>query len=179
MKNVLLKISIAVIAAFVFVGGGLFVNAQDVSPEQNIPVEPIMYTQGFDEGVNYYGNIRDVSRQNENFDQALMDHVLPGYLAGFAGLGIVVAILGLLLLAFWIWMLVHAIRHDIDYKPVWILVLWFLNIFGAIIYYFAVKRQCPCCQTYENVCVCGEDGVCKCGTVNSDDLKEIKEDLKN
>lgn len=148
MKNILLKISIAVITAFVFIGGGIFVNAQN-------GVNQMMYSD--------YGIKTSIFRS-----------LFPLY----AGAGAIFVIFGLILLAFWIWMLVHAIKHDIDYKPVWILVLWFLNIFGAIIYYFAVKRNCPCCQTYEDVCVC-EGGVCSCGAIKSDDLKEIKEEIEN
>ena len=71
----------------------------------------------------------------------------------YAGAGAIFVIFGLILLAFWIWMLVHAIKHDIDYKPVWILVLWFLNIFGAIIYYFAVKEIALAVKKNMKMCV--------------------------
>ncbi len=39
------------------------------------------------------------------------------------GAGILFMIIFILGLIFWVWMLVHAIKHRIEYKPVWILVL--------------------------------------------------------
>ncbi|PID52099.1 MAG: hypothetical protein CR972_03680 [Candidatus Moraniibacteriota bacterium] len=43
--------------------------------------------------------------------------------------------------ALWIWMLVDAIKNEKDNDLiVWVLVLVFLQIFGAIIYYFVRKR---------------------------------------
>ena len=163
MKNVVLKIGVAVIAAFVFIGGGVFVNAQN-------NINPMMYS---DYGFNNMGYGNDFNK--DSFKASILKSFFPGHVVGA---GLVFLIFGLILLAFWVWMLVHAIKHDIDYKPVWILVLWFLNIFGAIIYYFAVKRECPCCQSYENVCIC-EGGVCKCGAINSNELKDLKEEIKD
>jgi hypothetical protein len=49
-------------------------------------------------------------------------------------------ILGVFACIFWIWMLVDAIRRDIELKPVWILILLLSGIIGAVIYYFAVRR---------------------------------------
>lgn len=70
-------------------------------------------------------------------------------------LGIALFILILMLLAlgltifiivFWIWMLVDCLqREKFNDKLVWIIVLIFLNIVGAVLYYFIVK------QSYENV----------------------------
>lgn len=53
-----------------------------------------------------------------------------------------------------------------------------MNIFGAIIYYYAVKKQCPCCQSYENVCICTGDGECTCGAIKTEKVEEVKENLK-
>ena len=51
-------------------------------------------------------------------------------------------VVGALLFAFWIWMIIDCARRefkkDID-KVVWILVIVFLSVLGAAIYYFAVK----------------------------------------
>ena len=53
-----------------------------------------------------------------------------------------VVIIGALLFAFWIWMIVDCakrnFRKEMD-KVVWILVIVFLSVLGAAIYYFAVK----------------------------------------
>jgi len=42
---------------------------------------------------------------------------------------------------FWLVMLIHAATKPIDNKAVWILVMVFTNILGAIVYYFVVKRE--------------------------------------
>jgi multisubunit Na+/H+ antiporter MnhC subunit len=47
----------------------------------------------------------------------------------------------IVLVAFWIWMIVHAIRNDIKEQATWILILMLTNFWGAIVYYFAVKRK--------------------------------------
>lgn len=41
---------------------------------------------------------------------------------------------------FWILMLIHAATKDIKDKIVWVLVLVFTHLIGAIIYYFVVKK---------------------------------------
>lgn len=182
MKNVLLKSGLAVIAAFIFIGGGLFVNAQN--NDTVVPIAPAVETRTISDE---FGDMRintNFTRDGfggQNFYRGdFMPHdSFLNFLPWVAGLGIVFTILGLLLIAFWIWMLVHAIRKDIDYKPVWILVLWIMNIFGAIVYYFAVKRTYVEYEELENVCVCGPDGKCVCGSVKSDDVEKIKEELNN
>ncbi len=66
---------------------------------------------------------------------------VSGFLGvGFAVIGALV-ILGVVALVFWIMMLVHAISKPIDQKPLWIIVLLLFGIVGAIIYYFAVKKN--------------------------------------
>lgn len=47
----------------------------------------------------------------------------------------------LLLFAFWLWMLIDAAKRDFDDKAVWIILLLFLNVIGAVLYYFIVKRK--------------------------------------
>ena len=50
--------------------------------------------------------------------------------------------LGLFAVVFWIWMLIDCLqRKKFEDKLVWILVLIFLNILGAIFYYFLVKSK--------------------------------------
>lgn len=60
-----------------------------------------------------------------------------GWLAGG-----VIFIFALVLFAsiFWIWMIIHAATHDIEDKPMWILIILFTHFFGAVLYYFSVKR---------------------------------------
>jgi len=58
------------------------------------------------------------------------------------GLGLSVILIGALLFVFWLWMLVDCLKRDFkkDYeKVVWVLVMIFLHVLGALIYYFVVK----------------------------------------
>jgi len=59
------------------------------------------------------------------------------------GIGGFLVIFMLIILAtvFWIMMIVHAAKHPINNKGVWIVVMVFTGIVGALIYYFAVKRK--------------------------------------
>ncbi len=59
------------------------------------------------------------------------------------GIGGFFVIFTLVILAtvFWIMMIVHAARHQIKNKGIWIVVMVLTGIFGAIIYYFVVKRK--------------------------------------
>ena len=60
----------------------------------------------------------------------------------FAGFGLIVLAAVLFLFVFWIWMIIDCLKRDFKKdveKIVWILVLIFLHLLGAIIYYFAVK----------------------------------------
>ncbi len=56
-------------------------------------------------------------------------------------LSFLLPLLSTALFVFWIIMLVHAISKPIDNKVAWILVIILLNLLGALIYYFAVKRK--------------------------------------
>lgn len=64
------------------------------------------------------------------------------YFGLFAGLGLLALAAVAFLFVFWIWMLVDCIKRDFKKdveKIVWILVLIFLHLLGALIYYFVVK----------------------------------------
>ncbi len=53
-------------------------------------------------------------------------------------------ILVALIFVFWIWMLIDCLKRDFkkeNDKIVWVLVIIFLHIIGAIIYYFVVKAD--------------------------------------
>jgi hypothetical protein len=52
--------------------------------------------------------------------------------------------IGVLLLVFWIWMLIDAIKNprlDGTERVVWVLVILFLHFLGALIYFFAGRRR--------------------------------------
>ena len=53
-------------------------------------------------------------------------------------------IIGTLFLAggiFWLIMLIHAISNPIPNKVLWVAVIFFLSLLGAVIYYFVIKRK--------------------------------------
>ena len=60
-----------------------------------------------------------------------------------AGVGLIALffLVGILAFIFWLFMLIDAIKRDIEHKPIWILVLLLTGLIGAIVYYFAVKRK--------------------------------------
>lgn len=59
------------------------------------------------------------------------------------GLGMILLflVIGVWATVFWLLMIIHAIRHNIQDKAVWMILMVFTGIVGAIIYYFAVKRK--------------------------------------
>lgn len=66
---------------------------------------------------------------------------MPGF-GMFVGFGLIAIAIGVLLFVFWLWMLIDCLKRDFkrDYEKIaWILVMIFLHILGAIIYYFVVK----------------------------------------
>ena len=66
---------------------------------------------------------------------------MPGF-GMFVGFGLIAITIGILLFLFWLWMLIDCLKRDFkgNYdKVVWVLVMIFLHILGAIIYYFVVK----------------------------------------
>ncbi len=66
---------------------------------------------------------------------------LGGMLGNLGIFAVVFAIIGLACAIFWLMMLIHAATHPINNKALWIVVLVFTGIIGAILYYFLVKRS--------------------------------------
>lgn len=77
-------------------------------------------------------------------DPDMYDFVgMPGF-GMFVGFGLLAVAIGIFLFAFWLLMLVDCLKRDFkkDYeKIVWVLVMIFLHILGAVIYYFVVKVE--------------------------------------
>ena len=62
----------------------------------------------------------------------------------FMGLGVAAVAIGIFLFLFWLFMLIDCLKRDFRKdveKIAWILVLIFLHLLGAIVYYFVVKIQ--------------------------------------
>lgn len=179
MKNRLLKLSFVAMAAFVFIGGAFFVKAQTDTGTQ----DPVVYNQSSQD--QDFRQIMDRGWGTDSYGRSMMgrdagyslERFAPRFMAAGIGAMIVIAILAIACLVFWIMMLVHAIKHDIEYKPVWILVLWFMTIVGAIVYYFAVKKER---DKWGSDCYCSEGGICNCedGKCNCTPVEEIVEEVK-
>lgn len=65
-----------------------------------------------------------------------------GAAAVFGGLGLIFILLAIVASLFWIWMLIDAITSPLPSteKLVWVLVIFFLHLLGAILY-FAIGRK--------------------------------------
>ncbi len=57
------------------------------------------------------------------------------------GFVFLIAALSITAFIFWIVMLIHAASNEIPEKIVWVIILIFTGLIGAIIYYFVVKRK--------------------------------------
>jgi len=66
---------------------------------------------------------------------------LGGFIGVILAFAFFVVLVCLAALVFWVLMLIHAISKPIKSKAVWILILLIFGIIGAVIYYFAVKRE--------------------------------------
>jgi len=63
---------------------------------------------------------------------------VPGWLVIIPILGVLI---GLALVAFWLWMLIDAIQNQEKEKGMWIALIIFLSGPAALVYYFTQKRK--------------------------------------
>lgn len=168
MKNKLIKFITGSFLALILLQG--VAGAQTTTAMNNIPqVDNSSMSSwdgqyGTDRGMMDTGNWYP-QREARFHSEHNWDGIMPSFVAGFLGLGIVFSLIAVLAVLFWLWMLVHAATHDIKHKPVWLLVIWFMHIFGAVIYFFVVKRKldkgmCGCGCQNGGGCACG--GACMC-----------------
>ena len=71
----------------------------------------------------------------------MMDNGFPVF---FVGLWCVMALVGLAVAAFWIWMLIDCAIHEPSTgndKIVWILIIALTQVIGALIYFFVRRPQ--------------------------------------
>ncbi len=66
---------------------------------------------------------------------------IKGFLGGGLVFFLVVAAILIWAMVFWIMMIVHVARHEVQNKAVWIILMVLTGIVGALIYYFVVKRK--------------------------------------
>ncbi|WP_432797792.1 PLDc N-terminal domain-containing protein [Poriferisphaera sp. WC338] len=86
--------------------------------------------------VTMFGDLAMLAQSNNNAGAAVG--------AGFAGLFMCVfALIGLLIFAIWLWMLIDCCTRDFEgnEKIVWILVIVFTGIIGALVYMFVGKSR--------------------------------------
>ena len=57
------------------------------------------------------------------------------------GFGLLGNLIGLALTVFWLWMLVDCLSDQKEDKLVWFLVIFFLNLVGAVLYYFLARKK--------------------------------------
>jgi len=74
--------------------------------------------------------------------------MFAGIISGAFGLmfGLISAVIGIALFAFWLWMLIHAIQNkglSDGEKVVWVLVIIFLPVIGSILYFFIARPRAP------------------------------------
>lgn len=178
MKNKLNKFITGSFLAILLMGGLASAQTATTTTATTTSNNPVVST--WDGGYRGYGMMNtgnwNMMRGNREYstngDEAWRG-MMPAFVAGFIGLGIVFSTIGILLIAFWIWMLVHAATSDIKHKPLWLLVIWFMHIIGAIVYFFVIKRrydqemmECDCedcaCEDIGGTCACGKNETCQC-----------------
>ena len=78
-----------------------------------------------------------------------MDSGVPSLVTGFAAVAIVFWLIALALTIFWIWAMVDAVTHEptTNDKILWFLVIFFLHVLGALIYFFVRRRARPASPT--------------------------------
>ncbi|MBI2669814.1 MAG: PLDc N-terminal domain-containing protein [Candidatus Yanofskybacteria bacterium] len=74
-------------------------------------------------------------------DCAELGNKVKGFLGWGIGSFFVIFALGIWAIVFWIMMIVHAAQHDVENKAMWIILMVFTGVIGALIYYFVVKRK--------------------------------------
>ncbi len=56
-------------------------------------------------------------------------------------LGLIFFTIGIFVFVFWLKMLIDAIKNEKEDKTMWVLLIIFLHVLGALIYYFVKKRH--------------------------------------
>lgn len=77
----------------------------------------------------------------------MMDSFFSWWFWPFAAVGMIIAIIiGILLFAFWIWMIIDCakrnFKNDLE-KIIWIIIIVLLGWIGALVYYIVIKAINP------------------------------------
>jgi multidrug resistance efflux pump len=63
------------------------------------------------------------------------------FFARFGFLFVIIALVGIVAMIFWLWMLIHAIKSNDKNKVVWIVVIFLFGVIGAAVYFFVAKNK--------------------------------------
>lgn len=115
--------------AFVWAVQGQVVFARNSNLTQVVNSDPIPLATkyplpGTPGGVEVYG-----------------DNVLRNLFIGWGIFMIVFSAISIFTTVFWIMMLIHVAKNDVENKTLWILLMVFTGVVGAVVYYFIVKRS--------------------------------------
>lgn len=135
------KIFFALFLSFVLLGSN-FAKASDEIKTQDDSKPSI--TIQFNNMEKFEEKFDKLEKDLEE-DKIEINYEDAGGLGGLVGVaiffGLLIVAICIASLVFWIVMLVHAISKPIESKALWILILLLTGIIGAIVYYFAVKRD--------------------------------------
>ena len=126
VKNVIIP---CIAMAFVWAVQGQVVFARNSNLTQVVNSDPIPLATkyplpGTPGGVEVYG-----------------DNVLRNLFIGWGIFMIVFSAISIFTTVFWIMMLIHVAKNDVENKTLWILLMVFTGVVGAVVYYFIVKRS--------------------------------------
>lgn len=135
------KIFFALFLSFILLGGNFAQASDEIKTEENS--KPSITIQ-FNNMEKFEEKFDKIEKDVEG-DKVEINYKDAGGLGGLVGVaiffGLLIAGICVASLIFWIVMLVHAISKPIESKALWILIILLTGIIGAIVYYFAVKRD--------------------------------------
>jgi O-antigen/teichoic acid export membrane protein len=102
-----------------------------------LPVVSLAQTYGprMMDGFNNFNKASGCNYAYNNFEQ------IVGPIALLLLIPIIGAVLSVIAFVFWLLMLIDSIKHSHkDMKLIWVLVIIFTNLIGAIVYYFMERR---------------------------------------
>lgn len=131
------KIIFSLLLAVLFLGSGLALAQKetDISVEEKSKPSITIEFNGIDD----FSERLEKEFDGEKIEIRAED--VGGAIAIGLGVAIFFFVLILASIVFWIAMLVHAVSKPIESKALWILILLLTGILGAIVYYFAIKRD--------------------------------------
>jgi hypothetical protein len=107
------------------------------------PPEPTLYEEDFGIGFTPEEEEQMFAEEPAPVVPAAVVGPAVGFIVLYLVLMLVIVAILIAAFVFWIWMLIDCVKRDFKHendKVVWILVLVFVGLIGAIIYYFVIRR---------------------------------------